>query len=73
MAESYFIQLKREASVGERTYAPGSVVAVDKVRRKTLVERGHANDHPGPASEPEPEPTPDSETKAPAKNSKSKE
>lgn len=49
-----FICLKKEITIGKTTYPPGQVVEVDKVRRKVLVDRGHAEDHPGPAGPPSP-------------------
>lgn len=47
-----FIELKKEITLGRRTYPAGAVVEIDKYRRKELVDRNHAVDHPGPAHDP---------------------
>lgn len=53
-----FIRVNKEITVDNVTHAAGSVVEVDKARRKTLVERGHAVDVPGPDAVGESKPEP---------------
>lgn len=54
------IQLLREITVDNTTHPAGAVVEVDKIRRKALVERGHAEDAEGFEASPSPrKPIPD--------------
>ena len=62
MDPTHFVKLlKPHLTIDGRTYPNGSVVEVDKRKRKALVEGGHAADHDGPAFEPEPEDEPEAD------------
>jgi hypothetical protein len=55
MANTYFVRLlKPHITVDGRTYEEGEVAAVDKFRRITLVNQGHAEDFTGDPAAPLP-------------------